>query len=104
MRDVCFPKHFRAPNSIIKYDSKTNPSVWLEDYHLMCRAGGADSDLFIIQFLPIYLANTSRAWLDHLPRDTIDCCEDLKEIFISNLQGTYMQPSNPWNLNGRRQK
>jgi hypothetical protein len=34
MHNACFPKHFRAPNNIIKYDGKTNPSVWLEDYHL----------------------------------------------------------------------
>jgi hypothetical protein len=67
-----FPKHFRVPNSIIKYDGKTNRIVWLEDYNLACRAGGADSDLFIIQFLPIYLADTSRAWLNHLPRNSID--------------------------------
>jgi hypothetical protein len=25
--DASFPKHFRAPNNIIKYDGKTNPSV-----------------------------------------------------------------------------
>jgi hypothetical protein len=50
--DACFPKCFRAPNNIAKYDSKTNPNVWLEDYRLACRASGADSDLFIIQFLP----------------------------------------------------
>jgi hypothetical protein len=73
MRDACFPKHFWVPNNIIKYDSKTNPSIWLEDYRLACRAGRADSDMFIIQVLPIYWANTSRAWLDHLPRNSIDC-------------------------------
>jgi hypothetical protein len=44
-----------------------------------------DSDLFIIQFLPIYLADTSRAWLDHLPRNLIDCWEDLNEIFTDNF-------------------
>jgi hypothetical protein len=48
MHNVCFPKRFRVPNNIIKYDGKTNPSVWLEDYHLTCGVGGADSDLFII--------------------------------------------------------
>jgi hypothetical protein len=73
VHDVCFPKHFQAPNNIAKYDGKTNPRIWLEDYRLACRAGGADSDLFIIQFLPIYLADTSRAWLDHLPKNLIDC-------------------------------
>jgi hypothetical protein len=73
VRNACFPKHFWVPNNIIKYDSQTNPSVWLEDYYLTCRAGGADSDLFIIQFLPIYLADTSRVWLDYLPKNSIDC-------------------------------
>jgi hypothetical protein len=57
---------FECPNSVVKYDGKTNPSVWLEDYRLMCRVGGVYDDLFIIQFLPIYLANTARAWLDQL--------------------------------------
>jgi hypothetical protein len=61
VRDACFPKNFRAPNNIVKYDSETNPSVWLEDYRLACRAGRADNDLFNIQFLSIYLVDTSRA-------------------------------------------
>jgi hypothetical protein len=88
--DACFPRCFCDPNNIIEYDGKTNPSIWLEDYCLVCRAGGADDDLFIIQFLPIYMAKTSRAWHDHLPRNTIDCWEDLKEIFTGNFQGTYV--------------
>jgi hypothetical protein len=45
---VCFTKRFREPNNVIKYDSKTNLSVWLDDYRLACRAGEADDDLFII--------------------------------------------------------
>jgi hypothetical protein len=47
-----FPKKIRALNNVIKYNSKTNPNVWLEDYRHACRVGGADDDLFIIQFLP----------------------------------------------------
>jgi hypothetical protein len=73
MRDACFPKHFWVPNNVIKYDGKTNSSIWLEDYHLACRAGRVDDDLFIMQVLPIYLADTTRAWLDHLNRNLIDC-------------------------------
>jgi hypothetical protein len=61
MRDASFPKRFWVPNNIVKYDSKTNPSIWLEDYYLTCRVGRADNSHFIIQVLPIYLANTSRA-------------------------------------------
>jgi hypothetical protein len=101
---MCFPKHFWAPKNIIRYDGKTNPSVWLEDYHLACRVGRVDDDLFIIQFISIYLADIARAWLDHLPRNSIDCWEDLKEIFIGNFQGTYVRPSNPWDLKGCQQK
>jgi hypothetical protein len=57
-----------------------------------------------IQFLPIYLIDTSGAWVDHLPRNSIDCWEDLKVIFTSNFQGTYIRPGNPWDLKGHRQK
>jgi hypothetical protein len=51
----------------------------------VCSAGRADDDLFIIQFLPIYLTSMTRAWLDHFPRNTNDCWEDLKEILIDNF-------------------
>jgi hypothetical protein len=77
-------------NNIVKYDCKTNPSIWLEDYRLTCRVGGVDDDLFMIQFLPIYLADMSRACLDHLLRNSVDCWEDIKEIFTRNFHGTYM--------------
>jgi hypothetical protein len=99
-----FPYSFLAPNNIIKYDGKTNSNVWLEDYHLTCSVGGVNNDFFIIQFLPIYLADTSRAWLDHLPRNSIDCWEDLKKIFTGKFQGMYMWPGNPWDLKGCWQK
>jgi hypothetical protein len=74
--DTHFLKCFWAPNNVIKYNGKTNPSVWLEDYCLACRVGRADDDLFNIQFLPMYLADSDRAWLDHLSRNTIDSWED----------------------------
>jgi hypothetical protein len=73
MCNTCFPKRFWTPNNVVKYDSKTNPSIWLEDYRLPCMVGGADGDLFIIQFLPIYLVDTTMAWLDHMPGNLIDC-------------------------------
>jgi hypothetical protein len=85
VRNACFPKCFWAPNNIVKYDGKTNPNVWLVDYRLTCRVGGEDSDMFIIRLLPIYLADMSRGWLDHLSKNSIDCWEDLKEFFIDNF-------------------
>jgi hypothetical protein len=77
LRHAHFLRHFRALGNTIKYDDKTNPNVWLEDYRLTCRAGRANDDLFTIQFLPIYVANSARAWLDHLPRNIIDRWDDL---------------------------
>jgi hypothetical protein len=48
VHDARSPIHLRAPTNVVKYGNKTNPSVWLEDYHLACKVGGADDDLFII--------------------------------------------------------
>jgi hypothetical protein len=62
-----------------------NHNIWLEDYRLVCRAGMADDDLLSIHFLPIYMANTAMAWIDHLPKNTIDILEYLKEIFTGNF-------------------
>jgi hypothetical protein len=44
-----------------------------------------DNDFSIIQFHPIYLADSATAWLDHLPRNVINSWEDLWEIFTGNF-------------------
>jgi hypothetical protein len=66
-----FPSRFQAPTNIPRYDRDTNPSVWLEDYRLTCHAGGATDDLFVIKNLPLYLSDSARMWLEHLPHDKI---------------------------------
>jgi hypothetical protein len=102
VRNAHFPRCFRASCNVTKYDGKTNSNIWVEDYCLTCRAGGVTDDLFIIQFLPIYLAKSVGAWLDHLPRNTSNCWDDLWEVFTSNFQGTYVRTGNPWDLKGYR--
>jgi hypothetical protein len=47
VHDARLPRCFRASGNVFKYDGKTNPSVWLEDYRLTCRAGGVNDDFFI---------------------------------------------------------
>ena len=49
----------------------TNPGLWLEDYWLTYQAGGADNDDFIIHNLPLFLADSARAWLEHLSSNAI---------------------------------
>jgi hypothetical protein len=89
---------FRAPTNVPRYDGDTNPSIWLEDYRLACHARRATNDLFIIKNLPLYLGDSARTWLGHLPRDKIHDWTDLRRVFISNFQGTYMRPCKQWEL------
>ena len=63
-----------------------------------------DNDNFIIRNLSLFLADSARAWLEHLPSDAIQGWVDLREIFVGNFQGTYKRPGNPWDLKNYRQK
>jgi hypothetical protein len=71
--------------NILKYFEETNPSLWLKDYRLTCQAGGADSDSFIIRNLPLFLTDSTRTWLEHLPSNKIQSWADLKQIFVGNF-------------------
>ena len=86
-----------------KYSGKTNPGLWLEDYRLACQASGVDNDSFIIRNLPLFLANSTRTWLEHLLPNRIQGWVDLKEIFVGNFYGTNARPRNPWDLKNCRQ-
>ena len=86
------------------YSRETNLGLWLEDYRLACQTGGADNNDFIIRNLPLFLADLARAWLEHLPSNTIQSWADLKGIFVENFQGTYKRPGNPWDLKNYCQK
>ncbi|KAF8670522.1 hypothetical protein HU200_050542 [Digitaria exilis] len=39
IRTVAIPPWFRLPTNFSKYDGETDPSVWLDDFKLACRAG-----------------------------------------------------------------
>jgi len=43
--------------------SLTNPNHWLKDYRLIMGAGGANND-FVVQYLPLFLSSSARAWLE----------------------------------------
>ena len=66
-----FSPRYRPLTNIPKYSEETNPGLWLEDYRLACQADGADSDNFIIRNLSLFLANSARTWLEHLPPNRI---------------------------------
>jgi hypothetical protein len=78
VRNAKFPSRFRAPTNVPRHDEETNPSVCLEDYQLTCHAGGATNDLFIIKNPPLYLGDSARTWLGHLPRGKINDWTELR--------------------------
>jgi hypothetical protein len=70
------------------------PELWLADYRLACQLGGAHDDNLIIRNLPLFLSDTARAWLEHLPPAQISDWDDLVKAFAGNFQGTYVCPGN----------
>jgi hypothetical protein len=54
---------------------------------------GSNRHLFVIKNLPLYLGDSARTWLEHLPRDKIHDWTDLHRVFVGNFQGTYTCPS-----------
>jgi hypothetical protein len=71
IRRAPFPTRFRPPTTITKYSGETRPELWLADYRLACQLGGTDDDNLIICNLPLFLSDTTRAWLEHLPSGQI---------------------------------
>jgi hypothetical protein len=74
------------------------------DYRLACQLGGTDDDNLIIRNLPLFLSDTTRAWLEHLPPAQISIWDDLVKAFAGNFQGTYVRPGNSWDLRSCRQQ
>jgi hypothetical protein len=66
--------------------------------------GGVVNDLFIIKNLLLYLGDSVRTWLEHLPRGRINDWTDLHRTFVDNIQGTYARPSKQWELHICKQK
>jgi hypothetical protein len=69
---VQFPPRFQAPTNVPMYDGETNPSVWLDDFRLACHTGAAMNDLFTIKNQSLYLGDSARTWLEHLPHCRIN--------------------------------
>jgi hypothetical protein len=47
---------------------------------------------------PLFLSDTARAWLEHLPPAQISDWDDLVKAFTGNFQGMYALPRNSWDL------
>jgi hypothetical protein len=92
------------PDYYHKVLGETRPELWLADYRLAYHLGGTDDDNLIIRNLPLFLSDTARAWLEHLPPGQISNWDDLVQAFADNFQGTYVRPGNSWDLRSCRQQ
>jgi hypothetical protein len=104
IRRAPFPTRFRTPTTITKYSGETRPELWLADYRLAYQLGGTDDDNLVIRNLPLFLSDSARAWLEHLPPGQISNWDDLVQAFASNFQGTYVRLGNSWDLRSCRQQ
>jgi hypothetical protein len=62
-----------------------NLELWLDDYRLACQLGDVNIDCFIIHNLPLFLADSARAWLEHLSVCRIHNWADLIKVFMGNF-------------------
>jgi hypothetical protein len=85
IRRASFLTRFRAPTTITKYSGETRPELWLANYRLAFELGGTDDDNLIIRNLPLFLSDTARAWLEHLPPAQISNWDDLVKAFAGNF-------------------
>jgi hypothetical protein len=102
IRRAPFPTRFRTPTTITEYSGRQGRK--LADYRLAYQLGGMDDDNLIIRNLPLFLSDTARAWLEHLPPAQISNWDDLVKAFAGNFQGTYVRPGNSWDLRSCRQQ
>jgi hypothetical protein len=58
----------------------------------------------VIKNLPLYLSDSARTWIEHLPNDKIQDWTDLRRVFVGNFQGTYMRPGKQWELRNCKQQ
>jgi hypothetical protein len=84
--------------------NRCKPNSLSADYRLACQLGGTDDDNLIIRNLPLFLSDSARAWLEHLPPGQISNWDDLVQAFVGNFQGTYVRPGNSWDLRSCRQQ
>ena len=96
---VCWPfaRTFK-PEIPEKYDGRFNPAEFLSIYTIAVQAiGGRDEKVFT-NYFPLALKPNVRAWLMHLPEDSISPWADLCNEFVGAFTGGHQEPGRPSDL------
>jgi hypothetical protein len=95
LRSVAYPDNFK-PN-IRKYDSRSDPNIWLSTYYVAVKAVGGNFD-HMEAYLPLVMGDAPSLWLNNLLAGSITSWANLSQAFTSNFQVTYNHPGNTFNL------
>jgi hypothetical protein len=94
LRSVAYPNNFK-PN-IQKYDSRSDPDIWLSTYYVTMKADSGNFDHMAAYFLFV-MGNAPSLWLNNLPACSITSWVDLSWAFTLNFQATYNRLGNAFN-------
>jgi hypothetical protein len=95
LRSVAYPDNFK-PN-IQKYDSRSDPNIWLSTYYVAIKATGGNFD-HMAAYFPLVMGDAPSVWLNNLLAGSVTSWDDLSHAFMSNFQATYNRPENAFNL------
>jgi hypothetical protein len=95
LRSVSYPDNFK-PN-IQKYDSRSDPNIWLSTYYIAVKTVGGNFD-HMAAYFPLVMGDAPSYWLNNLLVGSIMSWADLSQAFTSNFQATYNRPGNTFNL------
>jgi hypothetical protein len=64
LRSVAYPDNFK-PN-IQKYDSPSDPDIWLSTYYVAVKAADGNFD-HMVTYFPLVMGEAPSLWLNNLP-------------------------------------
>jgi hypothetical protein len=80
-RTIRFHNDFKP--SIEKYDSRSDPSIWLKMYNIAARASRGNED-HMVGYFPLVMDKAPLLWLDNLPAECITSWATLSHLFTTN--------------------
>jgi hypothetical protein len=89
------PKYFKP--AIEKYDSRSDPSIWLKMYNITARTSEGNKD-HMAGYFPLVMGKAPLLWLDNLLAECITSYATLSRLFTTNYQATYNRPGNTHHL------
>jgi hypothetical protein len=82
LRLVAYPDNFQ-PN-IQKYDSRSDPNIWLLTYYVAVKAAGGSFD-HMEAYFPLVMGDAPLLCLNNVPAGSITSWADLSQAFTSNF-------------------